>query len=124
MTVNLIGVAPTRKQVSIPKLRSVRLPVRASLLAVAFLGIGACEPTLPDPVNEHSADFDSAYRRGLDLLERYRLREAQREFERCILLDPQTGQGYWQLGRVQLVQGRIAAGIARLHKALDLDPRL
>lgn len=124
MTVNLLGVAPTRKQVSIPKLRSVRLPVRASLLAVAFLGIGACEPTLPDPVNEHSADFNSAYRRGLDLLERYRLREAQREFERCILLDPQAGQGYWQLGRVQLVQGRIADGIARLHKALDLDPSL
>ncbi len=124
MTGNLLGVASTRKQVSIPKLRSVRLPVRASLLAVAFLGIGACEPTLPDPVNEHSADFNSAYRRGLDLLERYRLREAQREFERCILLDPQASQGYWQLGRVQLVQGRIADGIARLHKALDLDPSL
>ena len=72
----------------------------------------------------HSTGFEAAYRRGLDLLERYRLREAQREFERCILLDAQAAEGHWQLGRVELVQGRITRGISRLHRALELDPGL
>ena len=93
MAANLLGGTSTRKQVSIPAVRSVRYAVRTALLTVAILSLGACEPSLPDSVNLHSTDFDSAYRRGLDLLERFRLREAQREFERCILLDPHAAQG-------------------------------
>jgi tetratricopeptide (TPR) repeat protein len=104
--------------------RSFRLAKRATLFVVLLFGVVACEPSLPDTATVHSPEFESAYRRGLDLLERYRLREAQREFERCILLAPAAAEGFWQLGRVELVQGRINSGITRLHQALELDPAL
>ena len=89
-----------------------------------MLAVSACEPPIPEAAAARSAPYESAYRRGLDLLERYRLREAQREFERCILLAPEASEGHWQLGRVELVQGRITEGIARLRRALELNPEL
>ncbi len=75
-------------------------------------------------VPARSEAFLQAYNEGLDFLEHYRLREAERAFERCVYLESQAHEGYWQLGRLQLVQGRIEEGIQILQKALALEPDL
>ena len=68
--------------------------------------------------------FVQSYHQGLDLLERYRLAAAERAFARCTRLAPNAAEGHWQLGRVQLLQGRIEEGVQRLRHALVLDPGL
>lgn len=71
-----------------------------------------------------SAAFRQSYYQGLDLLERYRLKAAERAFAQCVRLEPQAAEGYWQLGRVRLVQGRIEEGVELLEQATALDPEL
>ena len=71
-----------------------------------------------------SEAFLQSYYRGLDLLERYRLRAAERTFAHCVRLEPEAAEGYWQLGRVRLVQGRIEEGVGLLEQAAALDPEL
>ena len=58
------------------------------------------------------------------MLERYRLRAAERAFAHCVRLEPEAAEGYWQLGRVRLVQGRIEEGVELLEQAATLDPEL
>ncbi|MEE2657173.1 MAG: FG-GAP-like repeat-containing protein [Candidatus Latescibacterota bacterium] len=102
--------------------RNARLAAR--LLVVAALVGLSCEPPIETRERTRSTEFEAAYRHGLKLLERYRLREAQHEFKRCIQLDAEAYEGHRQLGRVEVVQGRIAEGISRLHRALELEPGL
>ena len=71
-----------------------------------------------------SEAFLQSYYRGLDLLERYRLKAAERTFAHCVRLEPEAAEGYWQLGRVRLVQGRIEEGVGLLEQAAALDPEL
>ena len=89
-----------------------------------LMGCSRADEEIEVQLPERSVAFQQAYREGLDLLERYRLREAGRAFERCIDLDREAYEGYWQLGRLQLMQGRIEEGIKTLKKALALEPGL
>jgi tetratricopeptide (TPR) repeat protein len=71
-----------------------------------------------------SPEFAEVYRQGLDLLERHRLRAADRAFARCVELDPAAYEGHWQLGRLRLLQGRIDEGVHSLRAALTREPKL
>ena len=71
-----------------------------------------------------SEEFVQSYYRGLDLLERFRLRAAEHAFVRCVRLEPEAAEGYWQLGRVRLLQGRIEEGVKLLEQTLVLEPDL
>ena len=94
-----------------------------STLIFLLWALGACRQQ-GVVVAPRSAEFIQAYYRGLDLLERYRLREAERAFAGCVRMAPQAAEGHWQLGRVQLLQGRVEEGVALLEKTLVLDPEL
>ena len=93
------------------------------LCCAALWGLAGCVPSGPQPP-PRSEVFVQSYRQGLDLLERYRLREAEQYFERCIQLDGSAHEGHWQLGRLHLMQGRIEDGIASLRRAWELEPGL
>src|SRR3990172_12379319 len=93
------------------------------LLCAALWALASCVAPGPQPPPRPEI-FVQAYRQGLDLLERYRLREAEQRFERCIQLDPGAYEGHWQLGRLHLMQGRIEDGIASLRRAWELAPGL
>ncbi len=89
----------------------------------SLFALNAClEPGVE--VQPRSAEFVESYYRGLDLLERYRLRQAERAFMRCVRIEPGAAEGYWQLGRVRLLQGRIEVGVGLLEQALTVDPGL
>ncbi len=93
------------------------------LFCLSVWALASCAAPGPQPPLR-SEVFVLSYRQGLDLLERYRLREAEHHFERCIQLDPGAYEGHWQLGRLHLMQGRIEDGIASLHRAWELEPGL
>ena len=90
-----------------------------SVTILAILALSGCQ----EPAGRSEA-FLQSYYRGLDLLERYRLRAAERAFAHCVRLQPEAAEGYWQLGRVRLVQGRIEEGVGLLEQAAALDPEL
>ena len=69
-------------------------------------------------------DYVNSYRKGLDLLESYRLRSAETAFKRCIVIDSLAFEGHWQLGRSYLLQGLIEKGTKALGNALKLNPDL
>jgi tetratricopeptide (TPR) repeat protein len=93
------------------------------LSVFSLFALNAClEPGVDVP--PRSAEFVESYYRGLDLLERYRLRQAERAFTRCVRIEPGAAEGYWQLGRVRLLQGRIEVGVGLLEQALTVDPGL
>ncbi|MEE3259246.1 MAG: FG-GAP-like repeat-containing protein [Candidatus Latescibacterota bacterium] len=93
------------------------------LFAFHICILNAClEPEANVP--PRSDEFVQSYYQGLDLLERYRLREAERAFARCARLEPEAAEGHWQLGRVWLLQGRIEEGVSLLERALALDSTL
>ena len=92
-----------------------------STLIFLLWALGSCRQQDVD-VAQRSAEFTQAYYQGLDLLERYRLREAERAFAGCVRMVPQAAEGHWQLGRVLLLQGRIEEGVALLEESLLLDP--
>ncbi len=73
---------------------------------------------------ERSSEFVAVYRQGLDLLERHKLRAAERAFVRCVALEPTAYEGHWQLGRLRLLQGRIDEGVNSLQEALARAPEL
>ena len=83
----------------------------------------ACAQEGP-PLPERSSEFVAAYRQGLDLLERYKLRAAENAFVRCVALDSAAYEGHWQLGRLRLLQGRIDEGVHSLQEALVRAPEL
>ena len=89
------------------------------LITLSMLVLSGCQ----EPASRSEA-FLQSYYRGLDLLERYRLRAAERAFAHCVRLEPAAAEGYWQLGRVRLVQGRIEEGVGLLEQAAALDPEL
>ncbi len=100
------------------KLMKIILLSVFSLFALnACLGSGVEVPS-------RSAEFVESYYRGLDLLERYRPREAERAFARCVRIESGAAEGYWQLGRVRLLQGRVEQGVELLERALAIDPGL
>lgn len=98
--------------------------MRIVLIAVCSLYVlnGCLEPEVEVP--PRAAAFVQSYYSGLDLLERYRLREAERAFARCMRIEPDAAEGYWQSGRVRLLQGRVEEGVGLLEQALGLDPGL
>ena len=69
-----------------------------STLIFLLWALGSCRQQDVD-VAQRSAEFTQAYYQGLDLLERYRLREAERAFAGCVRMAPQAAEGHWQLGR-------------------------
>ncbi len=93
------------------------------LLALAAY-LAACSSAETARTPAHSAEFTASYRKGLDLLERYRLPAAEHAFARCVALEPQAFAGHWQLGRLRLLQGRIDEGVLSLVRALELNPQL
>ena len=93
--------------------------VLVATLSISILALSGCR----EPAGRSEA-FRASYYRGLDLLERHRLRAAERAFAQCVRLAPEAAEGYWQLGRVRLVQGRIEEGVGLLKRAAALDPAL
>ena len=93
--------------------------VLVATLSISILALSGCR----EPAGRSEA-FRESYYQGLDLLERYRLRAAERAFARCVRLAPEAAEGYWQLGRVRLVQGRIEEGVELLERAAVLNPAL
>ena len=89
------------------------------VITLSIVVLSGCQ----EPAGRSEA-FLQSYYRGLDLLERYRLRAAERAFAHCVRLEPEAAEGYWQLGRVRLVQGRIEEGVGLLEQAATLDPEL
>ena len=89
---------------------------------VALLCLSSCLTSSVSP--KRSQEYLNSYRKGLDLLERYRLRSAETAFKRCIVLDSLAFEGYWQLGRSYLLQGLIGEGTHALGSALRLNPNL
>ena len=78
----------------------------------------------PPETPRRSPAYAAAYAEGLDYLERYRLRQAGRAFELCVALDPDAYEGLWQLGRLRLLQGRLAEGTALLDSAVARESGL
>ena len=93
------------------------------LSILSFIILNACSQSEVE-IPPRSSAFVKAYYQGLDLLERYRLREAERFFAHCVQLQPDAAEGYWQLGRVRLLQGRVEQGVDLLERALAVDPAL
>ena len=65
--------------------------------------------------DSRSEAFRQSYHQGLDLLERYRLRAAERAFAHCVRLEPAAAEGYWQLGL-------LAAAVQAGEEAVRLEP--
>jgi tetratricopeptide (TPR) repeat protein len=100
----------------------LRLAACSALLALSLWV--SCSAQAPSQTPQRSAAYAAAYAEGLDFLERYRLRQAERAFQRCVVLDGRAYEGLWQLGRLRLLQGRIEEGKALLDSALVLRPDL
>ncbi|NKB66493.1 MAG: hypothetical protein GKR89_05490 [Candidatus Latescibacteria bacterium] len=88
------------------------------------LALGACSATPETGLPARSDAFLQSYHHGLDLLERFRLAEAEAAFARCVQLAPEAHEGHWQLGRLQLLQGRLPEGLQTLRHTLELQPDL
>ena len=93
-----------------------------SALLIVVLCLSSCLKSTVSP--NRSQDYVNSYRKGLDLLESYRLRSAETAFKRCIVIDSLAFEGHWQLGRSYLLQGLIEKGTQALGNALRLNPDL
>ena len=92
------------------------------MLIGSVLFLSSC--IFPSASHERSEGYLNSYRKGLDFLERYRLRSAETAFKHCIAIDSLAFEGHWQLGRSYLLQGLITEGTQGLENALRLKPDL
>ena len=99
-----------------------------SRLAVASMAIGLALIAVPilvsdpfGPLRPYSAE--DYYRRGLNYLEKSLPALAAKDLELALERDPYRPGPYVALARLELEQGRAQSALARLRKAVWLDPR-
>ncbi|MCZ6795858.1 MAG: FG-GAP-like repeat-containing protein [Planctomycetota bacterium] len=93
-------------------------PLAAGLGLLMTLACGEPAPETDSP----TAEIFAARTAGLTFLERDRLDEAQREFERLIELAPEEAIGYTNLGLVHLRGGDLTEAERAVRRALGIEP--
>lgn len=96
-----------------------RLRLKCSVLLCSF---GACGLTFAQQASGTLQQADAYYRAGLAALNNNDLKTAQVKFEAVVRLEPELELGHSALGAVLVREGKWAAGIRELEKALAIKP--
>lgn len=91
-------------------------------LMAPMTAVGTCSEAIVNPASEPHEVAGSHVNRGVLLLTMHQIDDAKRDFERALEIDQEQAEALVNRGAMAIAEGRAAAGVADLDRAIALGP--